>query len=993
VILKLAWKEIREHRSIWLTMVFMTGVLSLAMARVFLPRDMEATGMGLTVLAMAATYGLVCGAMMFAGEWEAGTMTFLDIFLGRRGLLWFGKALVGVPLAVSEGLAVAAVLHFFQLQPPAWLPPLVGMEVPRLTGAGVPAGSWPAADLWYLALPALTLEAYAWGLFGSSFTRRVLSGAGLAALLAAPLWLFASFAPPGAFVVVRLVAAAAALVFSVGLFVTQERESLQGPPPKPDDPHPMKIRLQHWEGGAKFDLERRAPHLARPDRPPPEVRLPLPEDLTVPGLPARPVRRLTQARSPGQVLLWLTLRQAQTLLWSLAGVGLLVGFFIPAQGQALWPAATLLLGVACGTAAFAQEQRDLSYQFLGTQHLPLEKFWNAKILFWLTAALLLALVALAGGLVVVIGNALFAPLSRPPGVGEDPFGIRGPPAAAPPGGFEFGPLPGAMGPVLFALVWLVYGFCLGQVFVLFCRKNVLAVLLASLVGAAAVGLWLPSLLCQGMAGWQVWLPPLALLAATRLLMRAWAGGRMWERRPLAAMTGIGVAALAWVLVNYGFRAWEIPDVGEPLDREAFRASVPSGADNQAGAKIQEAVAALDAPPGQQGLWLARMAEAARLPLGVIERPSPAGMAPTLTHLPGCRKIAERLAALAQAERGQGNPGRAFEHLAQMLALSRNLRNKAPALSYLSGVEIEADALDGLDRWLAAGKPDPDLLRRVLDELNRHAARTPPVLDCLQTECYRAGGALDNPPMWAFYSGPGRADRTGQRWLAGAIALSLEMPWEKERKTRLWRAVWAGLFRAVRTPYAQLPSPRQDPRAGRESTRLILRGWLPAADGPGSSLTAERLARLLDASWLSDEQLFAPVVPLRAAATRARWRVDACRLAVALALYQLQEGRPAVRLEDLVPKYLPQLPPDPYSGQPFRYRISKGENVEVPADEDFQGRKGPEKGRVLPGQGVLWSTGPDRVDDGGRRHGGRWGEEDSRWPLGGFDLITVVPYWP
>src|SRR5262249_38717882 len=147
-----------------------------------------------------------------------------------------------------------------------------------------------------------------------------------------------------------------------------------------------------------------------------------------------------------------------------------------------------------------------------------------------------------------------------------------------------------------------------------------------------------------------------------------------------AVTGIGLAALAWVLANYGFRAWQVPDVGEPLDREAFRASVPSGPDNQAGPKIQEAVAALDAPPGQGGLWLARVAEVARLPLGVIERPSPGGMAPSLTHLPGCRKIAERLAALAEAERGQGKPGPAFEHLAQMLALSRNLRNKAPAIS-------------------------------------------------------------------------------------------------------------------------------------------------------------------------------------------------------------------------------------------------------------------------------------------------------------------------
>ena len=51
-------------------------------------------------------------------------------------------------------------------------------------------------------------------------------------------------------------------------------------------------------------------------------------------------------------------------------------------------------------------------------------------------------------------------------------------------------------------------------------------------------------------------------------------------------------------------------------------------------------------------------------------------------------------------------------------------------------------------------------------------------------------------------------------------------------------------------------------------------------------------------------------------------MDAARQAVALSLYQTEEGRPAPKLQDLVPKYLPRgLPTDPYSGQEYRYRIS------------------------------------------------------------------------
>ena len=63
------------------------------------------------------------------------------------------------------------------------------------------------------------------------------------------------------------------------------------------------------------------------------------------------------------------------------------------------------------------------------------------------------------------------------------------------------------------------------------RKSILALLISFLVGAGALGLWLPSLLCGGMSGWQLWAPPLILLLATWSLMRAWTSGRLRERKP------------------------------------------------------------------------------------------------------------------------------------------------------------------------------------------------------------------------------------------------------------------------------------------------------------------------------------------------------------------------------------------------------------------------------------------------------------------------------
>src|SRR5262249_7929292 len=167
MILTLGWKEYREHRSIWLTMVIMTLALGHGLALLISAGD---TGnayievSALTILGMAVTYGVVCGAMMFAGERENATLVFLDIFLGRRGLLWFMKFLIGVVLAVSEALAVAGVLYYLKQKPPAWLPTLIGLQ--RFDfGFRNPVPEDPA--IWFRALPWVTMEAFAWGMLGS----------------------------------------------------------------------------------------------------------------------------------------------------------------------------------------------------------------------------------------------------------------------------------------------------------------------------------------------------------------------------------------------------------------------------------------------------------------------------------------------------------------------------------------------------------------------------------------------------------------------------------------------------------------------------------------------------------------------------------------------------------------------------------------------------------------------------------------------------------
>lgn len=73
------------------------------------------------------------------------------------------------------------------------------------------------------------------------------------------------------------------------------------------------------------------------------------------------------------------------------------------------------------------------------------------------------------------------------------------------------------------------------------------------------------------------------------------------------------------------------------------------------------------------------------------------------------------------------------------------------------------------------------------------------------------------------------------------------------------------------------------------------------------------------------------------------QVVALRLKVALRLYELKHGRLPDGLEALVPEFLPELPADPFGGQPFRY--SKDEKK-------------------------LWSVSSNLADDGGKMYEGQ-----------------------
>jgi hypothetical protein len=932
VILTLAWKEVREHQGVWLTMVAMTVVLSLGLAWI-VSLDDPRLGMqvgALTILGMAATYGVVCGSMMIAGEHEGGTLVYLDIFLGRRWLLWLGKVAVGVILVIAQTVVVSLGLWLLKQEAPSWVMNLVGK-----------GNEPPDAKVWMWILPMISLCGFSFGVLGSSLSQRVLAAAAGAALGVTPVWLLCLMAPPFAFYAFQAAVALVLLAISCVVFVNQPREvALGGKPESPDAPiNPKDQFMDLWD---QFEREDELAGSNDPLKAP--VSIPIVEPLPTEGKTSREARQAVHeskpkkhadSGSPLESLWWLTFAQAKSVLWGLLIASLALGLVLSANTQLLWPLATLLLGLACGTATFAPEQRDLSCQFLSAQHFPLKTIWRFKVGFWLAVAVSAAVLIMIVHFVLVSLRAGFG------NVGHHLLN---------------GNLPKLLGPTLFLGIWLAYGFCSAQIIVWLCRRTILALLVSLLVALGALLSWLPSLLCGGMNGWPVWAPPLGTVLASWLLMRAWASGRLGERKPSRALIGFASLGVLWVLLNFGYRAFHIADVGLPFDTLEFRDSMPLNEENAGAKAINDAINRFGEP---DQLWLKTLADLHKKPTGVLVVPRKDGSQPNLSHLSGCRKLSERL----REEARRKDPASALEHLAQVLALSRNLRNRAPVQSYVVGAQVEDEALEGLSQLLARGKPTPKLLRDALNELNRHAKDTPPPRSCLEAECYRSLGTLSNPNSWSFRRVG--ADRVAEPWLAGGIAVSLEMPWEAERNARIWQLVWAGLFRAVETPHWDLPASIEQLRADKNATRAILQHWLPDDDGAG--LTRAQLARIVDASWLADEQIFCDADRVRGAAIRARWRVDATRQAIALSLYRIDNGKPVQTLQDLVPNYLPGgLPVDPYSGQSYRYSAE---------------------------QGRLWSTGPDRIDHGGRNQGDHLSDVNVQWSRGELDLVTIVPHWP
>jgi hypothetical protein len=925
----LLYKEYREHRSIWLALALVGAGVLVGIPLFYQPEPSQQPEfqevLGIVGMVLAWTYGMVCGAMLLAGEHEAGTQGFLDMLPTARLPLWLMKCIIGalfVYLQVAL-LAVQAVLGGFY--PPGH--PVVGV----------------------LGLFVAGMVGFSWGILFSSLTRNVLNAIGLALLCQ--------------FTVVPLLS----LVVLFGLWMVNQ---LLGFPTGGDFLPVAATGLVLLVA----PLPLSALEYSRLDRMRQPVRLY--------GGP-----RLERAWSASTAIRWLAWRQLRGVFLGLAIFSLLAGLTVFGRGLFTWPLLTLGVGAFCGVIAFLDEQSG-AYRFLGEQRFPLGSIWRVKV-----GILLLAVVACT---LLMLLPAVVAHLFLPGHASEsDPrnsFLVR-----------VFGtPLMGETIPVgLFLVLWPTYGFAVGSVCGLVFRKPLVAMVVAFGLGVLVAGVWAPSLMLGGLELWQVAGVPIVLLVCARLLMHVWASDRLlsWTTASYLAVTAVLCAGL--MALGLWYRVAEIPDTPEPDDFKQFVAELPTPEENEAGRLIRngcnrvadlrsgwvrEAQRLAGGPeaarlgpvesefilqvnnvldhgwPGENKKlaavldhifkenWWKPFEQASQLSTGVVEDPRNLTVLSLLKTVEPARLAATLFAARGlQIQKMKRDPAVFVDHFAITLALVRNLQNQAPSVPAVVARVIEAKQLEALTRWLEQLDGRPDLLARVAKELHDHRVWLPPDYHEQYLADYLVAlNSLDRPEEWVDRVIPNEGVVVSEPLL---FQLCWRVPTEHLRQMRLLRTWHWG---------------------DDEERRLLPRPSLPTIPPSfrGSKLEPGHLHRLVG--------------------------LDAARLIVALRRFEAETGQPAKQLEQLVPRYLPRIPDDPFSGRPFRYRLSDGEEIVwqvvqqwqpgAPVGVELHGVREPTR-TVPAGQGILWSVGPDRHDDDGKRQGRFRGIAEI---VAGEDLIYVVP---
>ena len=299
------------------------------------------------------------------------------------------------------------------------------------------------------------------------------------------------------------------------------------------------------------------------------------------------------------------------------------------------------------------------------------------------------------------------------------------------------------------------------------------------------------------------------------------------------------------------------------------------------------------------------------------------------HFSRFREFARLLCAEGLWRKRQGDMDGAVESIMTALKLVRRMGDEPTLIGFLLQGAIFTLAVDGLQRILEDADVSPQAYRALMAELKAwdidrdfvRALQGERVLNIVACRWAQKASLRELQELINENTG------TNQ------INLAL---WLSDKKTFIARNELVML----RYHEAIISLARKGTPYDWASLERLEEQWQKEVkfDRPAPSLRLDAVELTWDGKVLAKVFLFFPSQAMHSAATSHAWQ-RLGQVAVALRLYRHEHGRYPETLEELVPKYLPSLPVDPFDGKPLRYkRLAKGFKV--------------------------WSVGWDMKDDGG-----------------------------
>ncbi len=249
-----------------------------------------------------------------------------------------------------------------------------------------------------------------------------------------------------------------------------------------------------------------------------------------------------------------------------------------------------------------------------------------------------------------------------------------------------------------------------------------------------------------------------------------------------------------------------------------------------------------------------------------------------------------------------------------LGMARTLDDEPSIIVYLVRLAHVNMAVQSLENTLALGRPD--------------AEEFPPLTGLLEAEDAAAPGLL----LASLRGERAGVDKPFQAYEAGTVPLADLM-----RMVEMDPGGWAGAV----GPFATTAVRQAHAAYLRHMTAFIEISRLPVAE-QSERFRAAAQALKEDPKAVFARRILPSVERVMAARLRCQARLRCALIGLAAERYRQETGRWPDTLAALLPRYLAQVPADPYDGQPLRCK------------------------RITDGV-VLYAVGPDLKDDGGVLH--------------------------